>query len=109
MEAKEDALLALRFSIRAPTEALAVGGHVIGLDLAAREDIVAGGEFALGVALEQQGLDFSGCAVSQEDEGGSRRWDNGRERSGLGHRTVPGDCHTGGRAVQARANLGPSA
>ena len=60
---------------------------ILRLDLAACEDIVAGGELALGVALEQQGLDFGGGPVSQEDEGGGRRGDNGRGHGGLGHGT----------------------
>src|SRR5712692_6519097 len=64
-------------------EAFTVHRHVVGLDLSAGEDIVSGGELALGVTLEQEGLDGGGRTIAQENESGG-----GGRGHGLGHGAV---------------------
>src|SRR4029434_10130678 len=62
----------------AAAERLAVAGHVVGLDLASREHVVACRELALGVPLEEQHFDGGRRAVTEEDESGGRRRSHGR-------------------------------
>ena len=58
---------------RQPTaEAFAIRRHVVGLDLASGEHVVPRRELALGVALEQEGLDGGGRTITHEDERGGR-------------------------------------
>ena len=64
----------------AHTEALGIGRHVVRLDLAAGEDVVPRRELALGVALDQQGLEAAGGPITEQNQGRGR----GRD-GGLGH------------------------
>src|SRR2546425_4238278 len=52
------------------TEAFAIRRHVVGLDLASGEHVVPRRELALGVALEQEGLDGGARTITHEDERG---------------------------------------
>src|SRR5262249_15987106 len=81
----------------APAEALAVGRHVICLDLASREHVVTRCELALGVALEEQRLHGGRRVVAAEHMRGG-----GRGRHGRGHAD---DCHTGDWRVSKRVLL----
>jgi len=64
----------------AHAQALTVGRHVVPLDLPARKHVVARGELALRVALDEQDLEPAGWTVPEQHERGGR----GRN-GGLGH------------------------
>jgi hypothetical protein len=72
----------------ADAQAFPIGRHVVPLDLAAREHVVARGELALRVALDEERLEPSAGTVPEQHEGGGGRRDGRLGHGRAGRRVV---------------------
>ena len=90
----------------AAAKGLDVVGNVVGLHLAPREDVVARGELALGVALNEEHLDARRVPVAHEDQRGGGGGDGGRRHGVGGVDSTSALCHERGVPPSAEAQAG---